>query len=59
VALGHYSGRSVATGRDLDVPFVHILRFRDAKVAEMRISADTHRWMEIVGDTDTPATTTA
>lgn len=51
VALGHYEGRSIATGRDLDVSFAHVLRFDDGLLTELRVYADTHRWLESTGDT--------
>lgn len=51
VVLGRYSGRSVATGLELDVPFAHVLRFRDGRLVEFQVHADTHRWLLQVGAT--------
>ncbi len=49
VVLGTYRGRGAATEEVLDMPFIHIWRFRDGKVAGIRTSVDTHRWLEVIG----------
>lgn len=55
VVLGRYVGRSVVTGRDLDVEFAHVLRFRDGLLTEFRVYADTHAWLQATGDADVVA----
>lgn len=49
VVLGTYRGRGAATEEVLDMPFIHIWRFRAGKVAGIRTSVDTHRWLEVIG----------
>jgi uncharacterized protein len=46
VVLGRYLGIGKATGRRLDVPFVHVWSLRDGKAWRFRQFLDTHGWME-------------
>ncbi len=41
VALGSYRGEFKATGKAIDVPMVHVWKFRDGRVAEFRQHTDT------------------
>jgi ketosteroid isomerase-like protein len=44
VVLGRYRGVARATGRTLDVPFVHIWTFRDGHAIRFRQFLDTAGW---------------
>jgi ketosteroid isomerase-like protein len=41
VVLGHLEGRAKATGTDVKVPFVHVWRMREGKVARGQALTDT------------------
>ena len=41
VALGHYSGTYIATGKYFKAPMVHVWRFRDGKIAAFQQHTDT------------------
>ncbi|MDO9170985.1 MAG: nuclear transport factor 2 family protein [bacterium] len=41
VALGTYSGKFKATGKNFAAPFAHVWQFRDGKVARFRQYTDT------------------
>jgi ketosteroid isomerase-like protein len=41
VALGHYSGRYIKTGKSFRAPFVHVWRVRDGKLAHFIQHTDT------------------
>jgi ketosteroid isomerase-like protein len=41
VVLGHMEGRAKATGTDVKVPFVHVWRMREGKVARGQALTDT------------------
>jgi uncharacterized protein len=45
VVLGRYRGRAKGTGKQLDVPFVHIWTFRDGKARRFRQFLDTAGWI--------------
>jgi ketosteroid isomerase-like protein len=44
VVLGRYSGRAKGTGRELDVPYVHVWTFADGKAVRFRQFLDTAGW---------------
>jgi ketosteroid isomerase-like protein len=44
VVLGRYYARAKATGKPLDVPFVHLWTFRDGKAVRFRQFLDTAGW---------------
>jgi uncharacterized protein len=44
VVLGRYTGRARGTGKPLDVPFVHVWRFRQGKAVLFRQFLDTAGW---------------
>ena len=46
VVLGRYRGRAKQTGKQLDVPFVHIWTVRDDKAIRFRQFLDTAGWVE-------------
>jgi len=46
VALGRYRGRAKGTGKQLDVPFVHIWTVRGGKAVRFRQFLDTAGWVE-------------
>ena len=45
VVLGRYRGIAKGTGRELDVPFVHVWTVRDAKAVRFRQFLDTAGWV--------------
>lgn len=49
VALGRYRGVAKATGRKLDVPFVHVWTLRDGQAVRFRQFLDTHGWRHALG----------
>lgn len=46
VVLGRYRGRAKATGKPLDVPFVHVWSFRHGLAWRFRQFLDTAGWRE-------------
>ena len=46
VVLGRYRGRAKQTGKQLDVPFVHIWTVRDDRAIRFRQFLDTAGWVE-------------
>lgn len=46
VVVGRYRGRAKATGKQLDVPFVHIWTLREEKAIRFRQFLDTAGWVE-------------
>jgi ketosteroid isomerase-like protein len=44
--LGRYTATSKETGRPLDVPFVHVWRFRDGRAVCFHQFTDTYGWRE-------------
>jgi uncharacterized protein len=46
VVLGRYRGRAKETGKQLDVPFVHVWTVRGEKVVRFRQFLDTAGWIE-------------
>lgn len=42
VALGHYSGRNLATGKQMRTRFVHVWRLRDGVPVHFETVLDTH-----------------
>jgi ketosteroid isomerase-like protein len=46
VVLGRYRGEARATGKRLDVPFVHVWSLRDGKAWRFRQFLDTAGWIE-------------
>ena len=46
VVLGRYRGRAKGTGKELDVPFVHVWAFRNGKAWRFRQFLDTAGWNE-------------
>ena len=46
VVLGRYRGRAKGTGKQLDVPFVHVWTVRDGKAVRFRQFLDTAGWVE-------------
>jgi len=46
VVLGRYHGRAKGTGKQLDVPFVHIWTVREGKAVRFRQFLDTAGWVE-------------
>ena len=49
VVLGRYTATAKATGRPLDVPFVHVWEVRDGRVAVFRQFTDTYGWRAALG----------
>lgn len=45
VVLGRYEGEAKATGRKLDVPFVHVWTLRDDRAVSFRQFLDTAGWV--------------
>jgi len=43
-----YTGTGKATGKELDLPVVHVWDVRDGKIARFRQFADTARFLEVV-----------
>jgi ketosteroid isomerase-like protein len=50
IALGRYRGRGRDSGRPHDAAFVHVLRFRDGRVVELRQITDSRRWAGALGE---------
>jgi uncharacterized protein len=50
VALGRYRGTAKATGKLLDVPFVHVWTLRDGRATRFRQFLDTAGWVEALAD---------
>jgi len=46
VVLGRYRGRAKGTGKQLDVPFVHIWTLEGDKAIRFRQFLDTAGWVE-------------
>jgi hypothetical protein len=46
VVLGRYRGIAKGTGKELDVPYVHVWSFRDGKAVRFRQFLDTAGWNE-------------
>jgi ketosteroid isomerase-like protein len=46
VVLGRYTGRAKGTGKELDVPYVHVWTFRDGRAVRFRQFVDTRGWVE-------------
>ena len=44
VVIGRYRGRARGTGRELDVPYVHVWSFRDGRAWRFRQFLDTAGW---------------
>jgi uncharacterized protein len=44
VVIGRYTGRAKETGRELDVPFVHVWTVSDGKAVRFRQFLDTAGW---------------
>ena len=44
VVLGRYRGRAKGTGKELDVPYVHVWSFRDGRAWRFRQYLDTAGW---------------
>ena len=49
VVLGRYVGRARASGRPLDAAFVHVLEFREGRVARHIQVTDSSRWTDALG----------
>ena len=49
VALGHYRGKGVSTGKEFEARNAHVWRLKDGKVAGLEILTDTHIWAEALG----------
>ena len=52
VVLGRYRGSAKQTGKELDVPFVHIWSIRDGKAVRFRQFLDTAGWVEALTPAD-------
>src|SRR6476620_3783859 len=50
VVLGRYRGTAKQTGKQLDVPFVHVWSLRDGKAWRFRQFLDTDGWVEALSD---------
>ena len=48
-AVTRYRGTGKATGKQLDLPVVHVFDMRDGKVARFRQFIDTMKFREVVG----------
>lgn len=46
VVLGHYSGTSPATGKDMHAAMAHVYDLREGKICRFRMFADTHPMWE-------------
>jgi ketosteroid isomerase-like protein len=44
VVIGRYRGRAKGTGKELDVPYVHVWSFRDGRAWRFRQFLDTAGW---------------
>jgi ketosteroid isomerase-like protein len=49
VALGHYRGKGVATGKEFEARNAHVWRIKDGKVAGLEIITDTAIWRDALG----------
>ena len=49
VVLGRYTARAKATGAPLDVPFVHVWRFREGRAVRFHQFTDTRGWVDALG----------
>src|SRR5262249_58878465 len=49
VVLGRYRGIAKGTGKELDVPFVHVWTLRDGKAVRFRQFLDTAGWHAALG----------
>jgi ketosteroid isomerase-like protein len=49
VVCGRMRGRATATGRDFEVPFVHVWALSDGVPARVRVHLDTALFLEAVG----------
>jgi ketosteroid isomerase-like protein len=49
VVLGRYTATAKETRRPLDVPFVHVWRFRDGRAVRFHQFTDTRGWVEALG----------
>lgn len=47
---GSYVGVGTASGRPLDAPFVHVLRFADGLIDRLDQLTDSHRWHQALGE---------
>jgi ketosteroid isomerase-like protein len=43
-----YTGSGKATGKELDLPVVHVWEVRDGKIVRFRQFADTAKFLEVV-----------
>ena len=50
VVLGRYRGVAKETGKQLDVPFVHIWTLRGEQAVRFRQFLDTAGWVEALAD---------
>ena len=50
VVLGRYRGVAKATGKRLDVPFVHVWTLRDGRAVRFRQFLDTAGWVAALED---------
>ena len=48
--LGRYVGRAAASGRSFEVPFAHIWRMRDGRIASLDQYCDTHLLRQALGE---------
>lgn len=48
VAVVRYTGSGKATGKQLDLPVVHVWDLRDGKIARFRQFVDTAKFLEVV-----------
>jgi ketosteroid isomerase-like protein len=48
VAVVRYTGTGKSTGKELDLPVVHVWDVRDGKLARFRQFMDTARFLEVV-----------
>jgi uncharacterized protein len=49
VVLGRYTATAKETGHPLDVPFVHVWRFRDGRAVRFHQFTDTYGWRDALG----------
>jgi ketosteroid isomerase-like protein len=49
VALGRYGGKGSSTGKPFDLPFAHVWKVRDGKIARFREYSDTVTFNSVIG----------
>ncbi|MBZ5611834.1 MAG: nuclear transport factor 2 family protein [Acidobacteriia bacterium] len=56
IALGRYRGTYKATGARVDASFVHVMKFKDGKIARFEQHTDTAQFRDAIRSAAAPAT---